>query len=192
ALIVFMLTILFSKNTEKTMYTNFNMMTTMLLGGFWNGASVRFIVWGALHGLALAVNKVFAEYFPTQKEAKWTFSTRFIHVISVLLTFNFVAFCWIFFRAGSFDLALDVLNSIQQVTFDPAQWMVIIQGYENVFIIMLFGFAWHFLPTKVVDFNKMIFDRMPIVFKAFTLAVTFWVVYATSTSGPQPFIYFQF
>lgn len=192
ALIVFILTILFSKNTERTMYTNVNMMTTMLLGGFWHGASVRYIVWGALHGMALAINKVFAEYIPDKKDGKWTITKGAFHIISVLITFNFVAFCWIFFRAGTFDVALDVLNSIQQVTFEPAQWLVIIEGYENVFIVMLFGFAWHFLPTRVVDFNKVIFDKMPVVFKAFTLAMTFWVVYATSTSGPQPFIYFQF
>lgn len=192
ALVVFIMTILFSKNSEKTMYTNVNMMTTMLLGGFWHGASVRFIVWGALHGLALAVNKVFAEYFPDKKGAKWTVSKGFFHVVSVLITFNFVAFCWIFFRAGTFEIALDVLNGIQQVTFDPTQWWVIIQGYENVFIVMLFGFAWHFLPAGVIDTAKFIFDKMPIVFKAFVLAMTFWVVYATSTSGPQPFIYFQF
>lgn len=192
AAIVFILTIVFSKNSEKTMYTNVNMMTTMLLGGFWHGASVRFIVWGALHGLALAVNKVFAEYFPDKKGAKLTINKGFFHVISVLITFHFVAFCWIFFRAGTFAIALDVLNSIQQVTFDPSQWWVIAQGYENVFIVMLFGFAWHFLPARIVEFNKSIFDKMPIVFKAFALAMTFWVVYATSTSGPQPFIYFQF
>jgi hypothetical protein len=57
---------------------------------------------------------------------------------------------------------------------------------------MLFGYVWHFLPSKITGLMKLLFDKMPIVVKAFVLALTFWVVYATATSGPQPFIYFQF
>ena len=43
-------------------------MTTMLLGGLWHGANLRFIIWGALHGLALAVHKTFMDFFPAKKE----------------------------------------------------------------------------------------------------------------------------
>lgn len=39
----------------------------MLLGGLWHGAGAQFIVWGALHGLALAVHKIFMEFFPSKK-----------------------------------------------------------------------------------------------------------------------------
>src|ERR1035437_3965894 len=36
----------------------FNLMITMLLGGLWHGASFNFIVWGGMHGLALAFDKL--------------------------------------------------------------------------------------------------------------------------------------
>ncbi|AWH83713.1 MBOAT family protein [Flavobacterium album] len=192
-LLVFTLTFLLArKDKEKTMYTNVNLLTTMLLGGLWHGASLRFIIWGALHGIALAVHKLFAEFFPSKKEGKpsafgslWTF-------ISVLLTFHFVAFCWIFFRAKDFTIALDLINNIGNVTFDPAQWQIIIMGYKNVFLLMLIGYVWHFMPEGISVAMKKGFDQSPLVVKGVLLGLVYWLVYAAASAGPQPFIYFQF
>lgn len=192
ALVVFVITFLFAKDRKRTLYTNVNMMTTMLLGGFWHGASLRFIIWGALHGLALAINKIFSEYFPSKNDSKNTVRKGITTFVSVLFTFHFVAFCWIFFRARDFSVAFEMINNISQLTFQLEQWKTIILGYQNVFVVMLIGYLWHFLPTDIVGFMKTTFDRMPIVAKAMVLALAFWVVFATSTAGPQPFIYFQF
>jgi hypothetical protein len=103
-----------------------------------------------------------------------------------------VVFCWIFFRAKDFSTAFDVLQNISLLHFRWKEWETIILGYQNVFFVMLFGYVWHFLPSKITGLMKLLFDKMPILVKAFVLALTFWVVYATATSGPQPFIYFQF
>ncbi|MGG7035522.1 MAG: MBOAT family O-acyltransferase [Flavobacterium sp.] len=192
ALVIFMMTFLFAKDKKRTLYTNVNMMTTMLLGGFWHGASLRFIIWGALHGLALAINKIFSEYFPSKKDSKNTVLKGITTFVSILFTFHFVAFCWIFFRARDFSVAFEMINNISQLTFQLEQWKTIILGYQNVFVVMLIGYLWHFLPTDIVGFMKTTFDRMPVVAKAMVLALAFWVVFATSTAGPQPFIYFQF
>ena len=102
ATVVFIMTFLFSKDRKRTLYTNVNLMTTMLLGGLWHGASLRFIIWGALHGMALAINKIFSEYFPSKKEGGNGVWKGIITFISVIFTFHFVAFCWIFFRAKRF------------------------------------------------------------------------------------------
>ena len=59
AVVVFALSILVSKNRKKALRSSFNQMTTMLLGGLWHGANLRFIVWGALHGMALALHKTY-------------------------------------------------------------------------------------------------------------------------------------
>ena len=187
----FALTLVLSNNKKKTMYSNFNQMTTMLLGGLWHGASLRFIVWGALHGMALAIHKTFAELFQ-KKEAEKRSSGGFWNVIFILITFHFVAFCWIFFRAKDFNIAMDVINNIQNITFNWQQWIVIIESYKNVFLLLLLGFIWHFFPEKFTNKLKIIFEKTPLLIKAFILAITFWVVYATASSGAQPFIYFQF
>ncbi|NBL64486.1 MBOAT family protein [Flavobacterium sp. NST-5] len=190
SLVVFALTFLLSKNREKTMVTNVNLLTTMLLGGLWHGASLRFIIWGALHGIALAVHKIFLEFFPDSKEK--TTGTKVWRVFSVLLTFHFVAFCWLFFRAKDFPTAMQVIENIGNLTLDFNQWLVIASGYKNVFMLMFIGFAWHFLPRSVTFAMKNTFDKTPLLGKAILLGFVYWIVYATATAGPQPFIYFQF
>lgn len=193
SLVVFSLTfVLAKKDKERTMFTNVNLMTTMLLGGLWHGASLRFIIWGALHGLALAVHKLWSDYFPAAKDDKKTALSGLWTFFSILLTFHFVAFCWLFFRARDFATALDVINNIGQVTFAPAQWETIIMGYKNVFILMVIGYAWHFLPDGITHAMKRAFDKTPLVVKGVLLGLVFWLVYAAASAGPQPFIYFQF
>ena len=191
-LLVFTLTFALSKEKEKTMVTNVNLLTTMLLGGLWHGASLRFIIWGALHGIALAVHKIFSEYFPTDKNSKRTAWSSFTTLLSMLLTFHFVAFCWLFFRAKDFTTALDVIHNIGQVTFDPVQWQTIIMGYKNVFLLMAIGYVWHFLPEGITRAMKVAFDKTPLAGKAILLGFVYWLVYAAASAGPQPFIYFQF
>lgn len=192
-LVVFCLTFLLAKkDKERTMFTNVNLLTTMLLGGLWHGASLRFIIWGALHGIALAVHKLFSGYFPENREGKKTALGSLWTFISVLLTFHFVAFCWIFFRAKDFSVALDLINNIGRVTFDPAQWEIIIMGYKNVFLLMLIGYVWHFLPEGITQAMKKGFDKSPLVVKGVLMGLVYWLVYAAASAGPQPFIYFQF
>lgn len=193
AIIVFVLAILVAKDRKKSVRSHFNQMTTMLLGGLWHGANLRFIIWGALHGLALAVHKTFMDFFPAKKEdEKKGFFGSTVNVIFVIITFHFVAFCWIFFRAKDFDIALTVMNNIAELQFDWHKWQTIIEGYRNVFLLMAIGFVWHFFPQNMNDQLKNFFGSMPILFKAVIVALTFWVVYATASSGAQPFIYFQF
>lgn len=172
-------------NRKGKFRTYVNLFLTMLLGGLWHGASWKFIIWGVLHGLALVVERLVNSVVKLPKNI-------FTWIISVILTFHFVVFCWIFFRAKDFATAFELIDKIRELQFRPNEWWVILQGYENVFIVMLIGYIWHFLPSKWIGGLRWTFDKMPIVVKALILALTFWLVYATSTSGPQPFIYFQF
>jgi len=189
AFVVFMLTIALSKTKQKSLFTNFNLLTTMLLGGLWHGASLRFIIWGALHGIALAVHKLVMELFPRKKDKPASFVWR---VISIVLTFHFVTFCWIFFRANSFETALNMIYNIADLEFDWHAWMIIIEGYKNVFLLIAIAFVWHFIPKRWMAIPHQWFNVAPIFVKSVVLGFVFWVVYATATAGPQPFIYFQF
>ena len=163
----------------------FNLFVTMLLGGLWHGASWKFVIWGTLHGTQLVIERLFKDYIKLAKN-------KLTWCISVLLTFHFVVFCWIFFRAKDFTTAFEVIGNIGQLQFHPQQWAEILIGYKNVFLVMLLGYVWHFLPSKAIGFLRSAFDYLPIAVKALILALTYWLVYATATSGPQPFIYFQF
>jgi D-alanyl-lipoteichoic acid acyltransferase DltB (MBOAT superfamily) len=165
--------------------TYINLFLTMLLGGLWHGASWKFVFWGVLHGSALAFERFFGNLIRLPKN-------YFVKTIQILLTFHFVTFCWVFFRAKDFSTALQLISNIGDLTFDWKQWKIIIQGYQNVFLLILIGFVWHFLPNRVIQFLQKAFGFLPLLGKAIVLAFVFWIVYATASEGPQPFIYFQF
>ena len=191
-IVLFEVSILLSPNKRKSLRSHFNQLTTMLLGGLWHGANIRFIIWGALHGLALAFHKSFREIFPEKNPEKKTFGKWLFSLLSIIITFHFVAFCWIFFRAKDLSSAMEVITNISKITYDPHQWWVIIEGYRNICLLLLIGFLWHFLPQKWSNGLCNLFQRMPLLFKSVVLAFVFWLIYATASAGPQPFIYFQF
>ncbi len=172
-------------NRKGKVRTYVNLFLTMLIGGLWHGASWKFVAWGGLHGMMLAIERLLKQYIKVPDN----FFTRFI---CILFTFHFVAFCWIFFRADSFETASKVIGSIGNLTFVPEEWMTVITAYKNVFILIAIGYLLHFLPENFVNTIKSGFNAIPLVFKAVLAGLVFWVVFATASSGPQPFIYFQF
>ena len=78
-----------------------NVVVTMLLGGLWHGASWTFVVWGGLHGLALAVNHLWAAT-----------GIRMPRVAAWGLTSVFVVLAWVLFRAPDFAAAASILTSM--------------------------------------------------------------------------------
>ncbi|MGE0155094.1 MAG: MBOAT family protein [Reyranellaceae bacterium] len=81
-----------------------NLMLVMLLGGLWHGANWTFVVWGGLHGLFLAVNHAWRHVAGSRIALPRPFP--------VLLTFLCATIAWVFFRAGSLDQALLVLQAM--------------------------------------------------------------------------------
>lgn len=87
-------------NRHGRLVRNLNIMATMLLGGLWHGAGWGFITWGGLHGLYLIVNHLWREQ-----------CFRLPRVLGKVLTFIAVALAWSFFRAATFDGALNMITS---------------------------------------------------------------------------------
>ena len=85
-----------------------NLILTMVLGGIWHGASWSYIVWGLLHGIALAVHKLWAAATGSPSKPHGVLS----NALSVLVTFLFTSVCWVFFRAESLSHALAILEQL--------------------------------------------------------------------------------
>jgi D-alanyl-lipoteichoic acid acyltransferase DltB (MBOAT superfamily) len=175
-------------NRKGKFRTYFNLFMTMLIGGLWHGASWKFVIWGGLHGIILAIERFFNKQFNLSLSSE----NRIGRIIRIIITFHIVAFCWIFFRAKSFELAGQVITSIGNLNFSIDEWLAVVEAYRNVFILIAVGFVMHFLPQNFVDKTREAFGRSPLVLKAVFVGLAFWLVYATASSGPQPFIYFQF
>jgi alginate O-acetyltransferase complex protein AlgI len=82
-------------NRHGTRRTYVNLMLTMLLGGLWHGASWNFVLWGGLHGVALAVHKVWVKC----RDGRPSLPTS----LSWVLTFLFLMMSWVPFRAHTFE-----------------------------------------------------------------------------------------
>lgn len=177
-------------NRKGKFRTYVNLFITMLLGGLWHGASLRFILWGALHGVSLAVHKFVMSRFPSfKKEGKEMTPVR--RVLGVLITFHLVCFGWIFFRADSMQIAGEMLSQIF-TNFHPEIFLQFVEGYQTVFILMVLGYFFHFIPKRVETVVQGVVTRSPMLIQAFYLVTAIFIVAQMKSAGVQPFIYFQF
>lgn len=174
-------------NRKGKLRTVFNQMITMLLGGLWHGASWRFIIWGALHGLSLSVHK----YFRMKKPEKPVVHTGWRKARNILYTFHFVCFCWIFFRASSMEIVGQMLGQIF-LHFNPQIFFQFIVGYKGVMMLMVIGYFLHFIPREVETAFQEKLTSLPFLYKAAWMIIIIIMVMQTKSSGVQPFIYFQF
>ncbi|MCA4899865.1 MAG: MBOAT family O-acyltransferase [Bacteroidota bacterium] len=174
-------------NRKGIFRTYLNLIITMVLGGLWHGASGRFILWGALHGFALATHKYFLSL--RIKAPRW--SSAILQAIGVILTFHFVCFCWIFFRAENMELAGQMLYQILY-HLKPTLLFDLIAGYPAVVALMVIGYVLHFVPVNWEEKSQELLTKLPLVGKAAFIVLVIVLVMQTKSADIQPFIYFQF
>jgi len=85
-------------NRRGPVRTYVNLILTMAIGGLWHGASWAFLLWGLIHGFALAIARAWSER-----------GLRLPSPVSYLLTLAVVLLAWTPFRAKSWDSAVDML-----------------------------------------------------------------------------------
>ena len=166
-----------------------NLMITMILGGLWHGAHFNFIVWGAMHGLALAFDKMrvsLAARFKFNMEKSKLFT-----VLGVVLTFHFVCFCWIFFKASTFHDAQTILVQIF-TNFNATAWKPMLSAYGLVFGVMLIGYIIHFVPKSYETFSVNVLSRISIVGRVAIMLIFIWLIIQVKQSDQVMPIYLQF
>lgn len=223
-------------NRKGKVRTYINLMITMLLGGLWHGAATKFIIWGGLHGGALALHKVWMQskqkgawvfsgllgitalilwiwypllwfyavclfglavgisvlaYFSPSIKLSWKLPSVVSNLIAGFVTFHFVAFCWIYFRAESIEKVKLMLNQIA-TNFDWAGISERWETYKMSFLLIAFGFLIHFLPNQWKSACKEALVSMPDWGKVIVCAIVIFICYQAKTSEIQTFIYFQF
>lgn len=171
-------------NRHGRFRTYLNQFITMLLGGLWHGAAFRFILWGMLHGIALGVDKYIKEHVKLP-------DFRAVKIAGVLLTFHFVCFCWIFFRADDMPRALGVVSQIL-FHFNASVFPAFIHGYSSVLWLMLIGYALHFTPAEWEQKLRAAFVEWPLAVKVAIVVAMIVLLVQFKSSEIQPFIYFQF
>lgn len=177
-------------NRKGKIRTYINLLITMLLGGLWHGAAVRFILWGALHGVALALHKLWMSIVPKAK-AIGSEMTRGHRIVGILITFHIVCFGWLMFRASSMQTVTQILHQIFY-SFHAAMIPQVLVGYITVFVLIAAGYLLHMVPATVDKMAQRIVINAPFVMQILMLCVMIWFVMQIKSSDVQPFIYFQF
>jgi len=168
-------------------FTQRNLFITMLLGGLWHGASWNFIIWGAMHGIGLAVWRgVGALRARLRPQTPHMQDGPCIHVLRVCLTFHFVIALWVFFRADSFDKALLVFQQIGSMTPGTVylNWKII--------AVLSLGYCIHFAPLRLLDRIQATFVHAAWYVQSILAVCILCILKWLAQDVPQQFIYFQF
>ncbi|MCM1466904.1 MAG: MBOAT family protein [Alistipes sp.] len=181
-----------------TLRTYINVMVVFLLSGLWHGASWTFVVWGAVHGVANCLNRI----FKTTWDKVWG-------VIRWICTFIFINCTWIIFRAQSMEKAWNFIKKLFCMnTLSVRQELLeSVRLAEFDFLEMRFG-IFRYLPSRIWGFHilSLLFLSFLIVLlgrncqekkfiptwgnAVFTIVLMVWSV--MSLSGVSAFLYFNF
>ena len=176
-------------NRRGTVRTYINLFLTMLIGGLWHGAAWTFVAWGALHGVALCIHKLWMKLL---KRDKSYHGTALGNICSMVTTYIFVAFCWIFFRAGDFQTAWSVITGMftwQKGIMYISSWVVI--GVSCVAVSTAIACI-KAVKRKEVSHGFYPLVSLDTIWGRVLLLVAAGITFSLAYTGSNPFIYFQF
>lgn len=190
----------------------FNIMVTFVVSGLWHGANWTFVIWGALHGFYLLVQRamdglvrVFRKHIRLNEER-----SVLDNFIQVLITFSLVTFGWIFFRADTLTDALYVVenlfnglgtqlsslvgtnvNSVLQILGNNDKVLgLTLYGWAVAFLAITFMASVHLLQFRIKINEK--FKKFPLPLRWAIYYIFVFVIFYYATQGKEQFIYFQF
>jgi D-alanyl-lipoteichoic acid acyltransferase DltB (MBOAT superfamily) len=169
-----------SRGSAWTTYRN--LMLTMVLGGLWHGPSWTFVFWGFLHGSALAATRAWQRTVGGPART----SGLIANIAGIVLTFHFVCFAWIFFRATSFSHAALILKELATgTTFHPNLPPLVV-------VVLLVGLLTQFAPQCFALRCRQAFIALSSPAQAAVLFAVAIVLHETASTAAVPFVYFQF
>jgi D-alanyl-lipoteichoic acid acyltransferase DltB (MBOAT superfamily) len=153
-----------------------NILITMVLGGLWHGANWTFVIWGLLHGVGIAFVQAFRGVL---RMPKW---------LAVLLTFHFVTFAWVFFRAPNVSAAWQVLAAPFHGRWDNAGAFVSTHAFTILLVVVFFALHRFDDLRRVKAMTRYLRAEIlwPMLLLLWLLAIT------VSHGSSAKFIYFDF
>lgn len=158
-----------------------NLMVVMLLGGLWHGASWNFLIWGAIHGGMLGIERA---------QGKQSFYYRLPRCLRVAFTFGITCLAWVFFRAKTLPGAAAYLAALlgqgQDTSATDLVAGVIYTPYHLAHFLACVGIVWGGVQT----WNYV---RNLTAWRALTCLIIFLLaILVMWTQAENPFLYFQF
>ncbi len=180
---------------------SFNVLVTFLLSGLWHGAAWNYLVWGAINGGAVVVEKaVVGRGKPRVPDIPGSDQRRprggMMILARMLLTFGLVCLGWIFFRARSFNDACLIVHHISTGVWDVSKAA---EGFSLVNYGPLHGWMYVALAALMVvewrqrdQAHPLRIGSWPRLARWSLYTALGWLVLSAGTFGSTQFIYFQF
>jgi len=167
-------------NRKGKIRTFFNLFLTMIIGGLWHGANLKFIVWGLYHGLLLIIERIFNFKKTTSKYP----------IFRIIIIFHLVCLGWVLFRAKDIKTAYEIYYNIFRL--DTINNLLFLLNYKKILLVILIGFIFHFIPESLKERFKGIFIKTPFLLKIIIGILVVYLLYNINAGHLHPFIYFQF
>lgn len=165
-----------------------NQFLTMVIGGFWHGASWMYVIWGAYHGLLLVAHKFISKVW---KLPEGLAGRPEVKVLNIAITFMLVVAGFTLFRAPD----LETVAVMGQQIFGDFHLSVLpqfVEGYVLIVGALVASMAAHFTPRSWTTGTARVYEVMPVAFQAAILALVIFLVIQTRQSEIVPFIYLQY
>jgi alginate O-acetyltransferase complex protein AlgI len=157
--------------------TMVNLFVTMLLGGLWHGANWTFVVWGAYHGVLLAVQRLIPK--------NWDHPA--LRPATTLLTFLLVCVGWVFFRAQSLADAGLILRGLVV----PTRGLELLGDGALLVVVCVLATLIGQALGQLKGSPRMLF-RMPAPVAGVAMAAVLTLALILTPGEGKAFIYFQF
>lgn len=161
--------------------TYVNVAIVMLLGGLWHGAAWNFVVWGAIHGAMLIVERA---------RGKKSFFGKLPGPIQTGFTFIVVLFTWVFFRSADLSSALSYCGQMMGVgTASDGAGLIDAVIFKPYYLIAFGACA----VVTWAGIQTWDWTRRLTMWKSVLILCLFWLSILTlTTQAYNPFIYFIF
>ncbi len=173
-------------NRKGALRTYFNIFVVMFLCGLWHGAAWGFAIWGTLHGVFLAAERLFRNRFSPVPKDKPRMMGR---LLRIFMTFNIVTFLWLPFRLGDFHQEIQYLRIIAMGTFDIKPQMIFVLLFFSIPVVL------YHIWGATAEVRGNIRDRAgsqlyPLAENGILGLMLFMIL--VNFGAPSAFIYFQF
>lgn len=166
---------------KKKFRVQLNVMVAMVLSGIWHGAGVNFILWGAIHGVGLIVFNLWAN-------RKYIYAgKKLCPVLARLLTFHYVCFAWVFFRADNFSDAMTLIKNIFSYSLSLPSLSQIWQAGLFIFTIVSYTVVVYIRNRCAILILSLKWYTLP-----FILIPALAVAFCLAPAGVPGFIYASF
>lgn len=83
--------------------TILNTIIVFVVCGLWHGAAWTFVVWGLIHGVVIAIERLFVQFGPSKMKFPTILATAYAYLV--------ISLSWVFFRAANLSDAVYVLKN---------------------------------------------------------------------------------